>query len=161
MQGAVKEADFKLDRVVRRQGIPYYKPIVHRAADGFWFIVVAQAMEAGVEGHGVVKHKSIGGTCRNMRAKQGRLHKNAIFTLQVIDHHIIIMCVTETERRQRVAVVKAEVAVAIGIGERDDAFATESAVGVHQIGEALVCDLRLDGIFHRFLAGAYHQQEGT
>ena len=155
MQGAVKEADFKLDRVVRRQGIPYYKPIVHRAADGFWFIVVTQAMEAGVEGHGVVKHKSIGGACRHMRAEQGRLHENAILTLQVIDHHIIIMCVTETERRQRVAVVKAEVAVAIGIGERNNALAAESAVGIHQIGKTLVGNLWLDRVLHRLLAGAY------
>ena len=69
--------------------------------------------------------------------------------------------IMEAKRRQGIAVVEAKVAVAIGIGKRDDAFATESAVGVHQIGEALVCNLRLYGVFHRFLAGAYHQQEGT
>ena len=71
------------------------------------------------------------------------------------------MCVTETERRQRVAVVKAEVAVAIGIGERNNALAAESAVGIHQIGKTLVGNLWLDGILHRLLAGAYRQKQNN
>ena len=68
------------------------------------------------------------------------------------------MRVVEAERIERVAVVEAEVAVAVGIGKGDDALAAEGAVGVEQVGEALVGNLRLDGILHRLLAG--HRRQG-
>ena len=69
------------------------------------------------------------------------------------------MRVVETKRIGRVSVVKAEVAVAVGVGEGKNALATESAVGVEQIGKTLILNLRLDGIFHWLLAGNDRQNQ--
>ena len=69
------------------------------------------------------------------------------------------MCVVEPERRKGVGIVEAQVAVAISVRERDDALTAERAVGIHQIGETLVCNLRLDGVFHGLLAATHHQSQ--
>ena len=67
------------------------------------------------------------------------------------------MCVVEPERRKGVGIVEAQVAVAVSVRERDDALTAERAIWIYQIGEARVCNLRLDGVFHGLLAGTYRQ----
>ena len=62
------------------------------------------------------------------------------------------MGIVKAERRQRIAVVKAEVTIAVGIGKGNDTLTAESAVGIQQIGKALVFDSWLDGILHGLLA---------
>ena len=54
------------------------------------------------------------------------------------------------KRRQGIAVVKAQVAVAISISEGDNALAAKRAIRVKQISEALVGDLRLNGVLDGF-----------
>ena len=66
----------------------------------------------------------------------------------------------KTERRQSVGIVEAQIAVAVGIGKRNDTLAAEGTVGIHQVGEPLKLDVRLDGILHGLLARQHrHGQE--
>lgn len=157
MQGAVEYADFKLHRIVGRKRILHREFVLHRAANGLRLIVVAQAMETGVEGHSVEKHKRVGGIGRNVRAEERSLHEDTVLGLQVVDHHIEIMWVIEAKRISCVSVVEAKVAVAVSVGKGNDALTAESAVGIEEIGEARIDYLRLNRVFHRLLAS--HQGE--
>ena len=159
MQGTVKDADFKHDRVIGRQWVLHRQGVVHRAADGLGFLRVSQPLEAGIEGYRIVKHQRIFGTGGHMRTQQWRLHKLPVDAFQVIHHHIIIMGIVETERRHGIGFVKAKVAITISIGEKKDALATESAVGIEQISKTLILDPWLNGILHRLLAGDHRQNQ--
>ncbi len=66
----------------------------------------------------------------------------------------------KAKRRQSIGFVEAQVAVAVSIGKRDDTLAAEGAVSIHQVGEPLILDVRLDGILHGLLARQHrHGQE--
>ena len=69
------------------------------------------------------------------------------------------MGIAEAERRQGIAVVETQVAVAVGILERDDALSAEGAVGIEQVSEALVSNMRFDGILNGLLAGKGRQSQ--
>ena len=94
-----------------------------------------------------------------MRTQQRRLHEHTVFQFQVVNHHIIIIGVLDTEGIVRVVIVEAKVAIAISIGERNDTFSTESAVRVEQISKALILYRRLNGIFYRFLTRESRQDQ--
>ena len=65
----------------------------------------------------------------------------------------------KAERWHGVGIVETQIAITIGIGKRDDALATESAVSINQIGEALIFDVRLDWVFHGLLARQHRQNQ--
>ena len=151
MQGAVEDMDLEFDGVVGRERILHREFIFHRARDGLGFVRVTQAMESGAERHRII------GLCLHVPAQQRSLDKFTIYRFHVVNHHIIIMCVVEAERRQSVGIVEAQVTVAVGLGNGDDALAAESAVGIHQIGEAFISDMGFNGILHGLLASAHRQ----
>ena len=153
MQRTVEDADLELHRVVGREGVLNHQCIVNRAADGLWLLRVADAFETRVEAHCVVALRL------RIPVQQRCLYELTIDTFHVVDHHIIIMCIVETERRKGVGIIEAQVAVAVSVQKRDDALATESAVGIHQISEAFVGNLRLNGVFHGLLAGRYYHSQ--
>ena len=160
MQGTVEDVDFEFDSVIRRERILHSELVIHRAANGFRFLRIAKAMKTGIESYRIVQHQRVVGASRHMRTQERCFHEHAIFRFQVINHHIIIMWVLEAERIQSVAIVEAEVAIAVGIRETDDALAAESTIGIEEITETRVCNLRLDWVFHLLLTASncYSQQ---
>lgn len=63
-----------------------------------------------------------------------------------------------SERRERIRVVQPQVAVAIGIADAQHYLASEGAVGIHQVGQPLIIDFWLDGVFHLFLTGGQRKK---
>lgn len=146
VEGAVEDTDLKLHRICGRKRILHLHLILNRARNGFYFIVENQAFEPRIKRNRIVLLRLL------VPKHQRHLHKLPVHRLEIIDHHIIIMRVVGTKRINRVGIVKTQVAIAIGVAEREYAFATESAVGIEDIGEPVVGDMRLGRIFHLLTA---------
>lgn len=146
VKSAVEDTNLEQDGIGRRIWILNLHCIFYRTRNGFGFCTGNQAFETRVERNRVILLRLL------VPIHQRRLHKLTVHRLEIIDHHIIIMWVVGAKWIVRISFIETQIAIAVGITERQDAFTTESAVGVEDIGETIVSDMRLDGIFHLLTA---------